>query len=76
MAHLHGEARSADDKQPIDFLSTAAASSGADTPAGPSHRDEDEEQEEYDVETVEKVYRYALQRCHRHSNAQTMLTSP
>ncbi|CCF35595.1 major facilitator superfamily transporter [Colletotrichum higginsianum] len=57
MAHLHGEARSADDKQPIDFLSTAAASSGADTPAGPSHRDEDEEQEEYDVETVEKVYR-------------------
>ncbi|KZL68638.1 major facilitator superfamily transporter [Colletotrichum incanum] len=52
MAHLHGQAHGVDDKQPNEF-STAAASSSADTPAGPSHQEE----EEYDVEMVEKVYR-------------------
>ncbi|KAK2015259.1 major facilitator superfamily transporter [Colletotrichum eremochloae] len=53
MASLHGEVHGADDKQPNEF-STVAASSGIATPAGPSHQ---EEEEEYDVETVEKVYR-------------------
>ncbi|GKT44974.1 vitopine synthase [Colletotrichum spaethianum] len=51
MDHLHGEAHSADDKQPNEF-STAAASSSADIPAGPSRQEEGE----YDIETVEKVY--------------------
>ncbi|KAK2055951.1 major facilitator superfamily transporter [Colletotrichum caudatum] len=55
MAPLHGEAHAADAKQPNEF-NTAAVSSGTATPAGPSHQEEAEE-EEYDVETVEKVYR-------------------
>jgi len=52
MASLHGEAHVADAKQPNVF-SIAASSSGIATPAGPSHQEE----EEYDAETVEKVYR-------------------
>ncbi|KAK1991783.1 major facilitator superfamily transporter [Colletotrichum falcatum] len=52
MDPLHGEARGADNKQPNEFT-TVATSSGAATPAGPSHQEE----EEYDEETVEKVYR-------------------
>ncbi|EFQ32378.1 major facilitator superfamily transporter [Colletotrichum graminicola M1.001] len=52
MTPLHGEAHVADAKQPNEF-SIAAASSGVATPAGPSHQEE----EEYDAETVEKVYR-------------------
>lgn len=53
MAHEYDEeARSAYDKH-INEFSTAAASSNGEPIAGPSNQ----EQEEYDVETVEKVYR-------------------
>ncbi|KAK2045431.1 major facilitator superfamily transporter [Colletotrichum somersetense] len=57
MAPLHGEAHAADAKQLNEF-NTVAVSSGTTTPAGPSHQEEEVVvEEEYDVETVEKVYR-------------------
>ncbi|EXF84864.1 major facilitator superfamily transporter [Colletotrichum fioriniae PJ7] len=52
MAHIHEEAHGADDKQPNEY-STPAGSSTMEPTAGPSHQ----EPEEYDVETVERVYR-------------------
>ncbi|OHE97193.1 major facilitator superfamily transporter [Colletotrichum orchidophilum] len=52
MAHIHGEARDADDKLPNEY-STPAGSSNMESAVEPSHQ----EQEEYDVETVERVYR-------------------